>query len=113
MLMRQALRPTLPSSCLAPPNSSGATNLGTAVPLLAYRLGWPPDPYGLIGMVQTVYCYYFTAHSTTWTLDPEAYPFEDRPHHILDTMCTWASAPLALRITFPDTSTHALRLTYP
>ena len=25
----------------------------------------PPHPYGLIGMVQTVYCYYFTAHSTT------------------------------------------------
>ena len=29
-------------------------------------------------MVQTVYCYYFTAHSTSWTLDPEAYPFNDR-----------------------------------
>ena len=75
----------------------------------------PPDPYGLIGMVQTVCCYYFTAHSTTWTLDLEVYPFEDRPQHILDTIrpldpTTWASVPLALRITFPDASTHALRL---
>ena len=67
-------------------------------------------------MVQTVCCYYFTAHSTTWTLDPEAYPFEDRPQHTLDTIrplasITWASALLALRITFPDASSHALRLT--
>ena len=23
------------------------------------------DPYGLIEMVQTIYCYYYTAHSTT------------------------------------------------
>ena len=67
-------------------------------------------------MVQTVYCYYYTAHSTTWTLDPDAYPFDDRPQRILDTIqplapTTWASVPLALRITFPDASTHALRLT--
>ena len=67
-------------------------------------------------MVQTVYCYYFTAHSTTWTLDPEGYPFEDRPQHIMDTIrplepVTWVSMPLALRITFPDASIHALRLT--
>ena len=60
-------------------------------------------------MVQTVYCYYFTAHSTTWTLDPEVYPFEDKPQHIMDTIrplepVTWASAPLALRITFPKGS---------
>ena len=42
-------------------------------------LAGPPDPYGVIGMVQTIYCYYFTAHSTTWTLDPEVYPFDE--HH--------------------------------
>ena len=24
-----------------------------------------PDPYGLIGMIQTVYCYYFTALACT------------------------------------------------
>ena len=66
----------------------------------------PPDPYGH-WLVQTVfYCHDFTAHSTTWTLD--------RPQHILDTTrplepTTWASVPLALRTTFPDASTHALR----
>ena len=54
----------------------------------------------------------FTAHSTTW--DPEIYPFDGTPQHILDTIrllepITWASVPLALRITFPDASTHALR----
>ena len=51
-------------------------------------------------MVQTVYCYYFTAHSTTWTLDPEVYPFEDRPQHIMDTIRPLepvsGSVPLAL-----------------
>ena len=36
--MRQALRHTLPSSCLVPPNSSDAMSLGTAVPLLAYPI---------------------------------------------------------------------------
>ena len=36
-------------------------------------LAGPPDPYGLIGMVQTVYCYYFTAHSDTWALATECY----------------------------------------
>ena len=46
----------------------------------------PPDPYGLIGMVQTIYCYYFTAHSTAWEPDTVVYPFEDRPQHIMDTI---------------------------
>ena len=75
----------------------------------------PPDPYGLIGMVQTIYCYYFTAHSTTWEPDTVVYPFEDRPQHIMDIRplepVSWSSVPLALRITFPDATSHALRLT--
>ena len=67
-------------------------------------------------MVQTVYCYYFTAHSATCALDTEVYPFEDKPQHIMDTIrplepVSWSSVPLALRITFPDASSHALRLT--
>ena len=33
----------------------------------------PPDPYGLIGMIQTIYCYYYTAHSATWEPDTEIY----------------------------------------
>ena len=66
-------------------------------------------------MVQTVYCYYFTAHSTAWALT-EVYPFEEKPQHIMDTIrplepVSWSSVPLALRITFPDASSHALRLT--
>ena len=66
----------------------------------------PPDPYGLIGMVQTIYCYYFTAHSTAWEPDTVVYPFEDRPQHIMDTIrplepVTWSSVPLALRIHLP------------
>ena len=61
--------------------------------------------------VQTVYCYYFTAHSTTWTLDPEVYPFEDRPQHIMDTIrplepVTWVSVPLALRGINPCAAPH-------
>ena len=64
-----------------------------------------PDPCSLIGMVQTVYCYNFTAHSASWTLDPEAYPFNDRPQRILDTIqplapVTWALVPLALASPF-------------
>ena len=76
----------------------------------------PPDPYGLIGMIQTIYSYYYTAHSTTWELDAAVYPFDDRPQDILDTIrplepVSWGSVPLALRITFPDATCHALRLT--
>ena len=66
-------------------------------------------------MVQTIYCYYFTAHSTTWEPDTVVYPFEDRPQHIMDIRplepVSWSSVPLALRITFPDATSHALRLT--
>ena len=76
----------------------------------------PPDPYGLIGMIQTIYCYYYTAHSTTWELDAAVYPFDNRPQDILDTIrplepVSWGSVPLALRITFTDATCHALRLT--
>ena len=76
----------------------------------------PPDPYGLIGMVQTVYCYYYTAHSTTWEPGTEVYPFDDRPQDLLATIrlfepVSWGPVPLALRITFPDATCHALRLT--
>ena len=44
------------------------------------------------------------------------YPFEDRPQDIIDTIrplepVSWCSVPLALRITFPDATSHALRLT--
>ena len=76
----------------------------------------PPDPYGLIGMIQTIYCYYYTAYSTTWEPDAALYPFEDRPQDILATIrllepVFWGPVPLALRITFPDATFHALRLT--
>ena len=59
-------------------------------------------------MVQ-IYCYYFTAHTAV-------YPFEDRHQDIMDTArplepVSWSSVPLALRITFPDATSHALRLT--
>ena len=51
------------------------------------------------------------AHSTTWEPDTVVYPFEDRPQHIMDTIrpLSWSSVPLALRITFPDATSHALR----
>ena len=87
---RVASRHTLPLSCLAPPKALGRDELQSYQLVLPACEGslscGPPNPYGLIGMVQTVHCYNFTAHSTTtWTLDPEVYPFEDRPQHILDT----------------------------
>ena len=55
---------------------------------------------------------YFTAHSTTWEPDTAVY-HEDRPQHIIDTICplepvSWSSVPLALRIIFPDDTSHAL-----
>ena len=67
-------------------------------------------------MVQTIYCNYFTAHSATWEPDTAVYPFEDRPQDIMDTIrplepVSWCSVPLALRITFPDATSHARRLT--
>ena len=62
----------------------------------------PPDPYGLIGMIQTVYCCYFTAHSDTWPLATERYPFA---------AVTWASVPLALRFVTENGHTKDLRLT--
>ena len=55
-------------------------------PARAVSLSWlAPLTYGPIGMVQTVCCYYFTAHSTNWALDLEVYSFDGRPQHILDT----------------------------
>ena len=63
-------------------------------------------------MIQTIYCYYYTAHSP----DAEVYPFDDRPQDILATIrllepVSWGPVPLALCITFPDATCHALRLT--
>ena len=67
-------------------------------------------------MIQTIYCYYYTAHSATWEPDAAVYPFEDTPQDILATIrplepVSWGAVPLALRITFPDGTCHALRLT--
>ena len=67
-------------------------------------------------MVQTVYCYYFTAHSTSWTLDFGLDPSRTGPStssipFVRLHQPTWASVPLALRVTFPGASAHALRLT--
>lgn len=67
-------------------------------------------------MVQTVYWYYFTAHSASWTLDAEVYPFQCEAWSMFGTIqplapVTWASVPLALRLTFPDGTSEDLRLT--
>ena len=64
----------------------------------------PPDPYRLIGRVQTIYCYYHTAHSTTWELDAAVYPFKDRPH-CLRFRC---NTQRVLRLVLPTTSTALL-----
>ena len=61
-------------SHLAPPGKSGflgRDEMGhskTTVGLTRARgstiIAGPPDPYGLLGMVQTVYAYYFVIHSS-------------------------------------------------
>ena len=77
-------------------------------------LAGPPDPYGLIGMVQTLYCYYFTCAAQLGNRTRLSVPY--RPQDIMATIrplepVSWGPVPLALRITFPDAACHALRLT--
>ena len=47
-------------------------------------------PYRLVGMIQTIHCYYFTAHSDTWALSTE--PFACSVPVMLEIMqLTWTS----------------------
>ena len=67
--MLLASLPTPVSSSLAPPNFWGEMSWPQPQDCRPHTLAQCDslaDPYGLIGMVQTVYCYYCTAHSA-WT----------------------------------------------
>ena len=70
-------------------------------------LAGPSDPYELIGTIQIICCYYFTAHSASWSLATECYPFVCSVPAILEVLqlfaaATWASIPLAIRSATED-----------
>ena len=81
----QALRQDLSPPCVVLFGSSnflGRDELGhsrTTVGFTRSRgvtvIAGPPDPYRLIGMIETVYCCYFSAHSDSWAPATECYPF--------------------------------------
>ena len=73
----------------------------------------PPDPYGLIGMVQTIYCCYYTAHSTTWEPDAEVYPFDNRPPGHPGHFACWRPAKTGLCLRFRRNTQCVLWLRLP
>ena len=63
----------------------------------------PPDPYGLTGLVQTTYAYYFTVHTADWQLPDAPIPLSLGSQDLFAALrpleaISWAEAPLALQI---------------
>ena len=76
----------------------------------------PPDPYGLVGLVQTVYAYYFAVHTSHWQLPEAPLPLTLGPQDLSAVLrpleaTSWADVPLALQIQNPEGRTVLLRLT--
>ena len=83
-------------------------------------LAGPPDRYGLIGMLQFLYCYYATGFASLWTAPTHPLPFLSRSETDLVTQWkllespTWQLPPLAIRLTRHDRhgpASEDLRLT--
>ena len=83
-------------------------------------LAGPPDRYGLIGMLQVLYCYYATGFASLWTAPTHPLPFIPRSEADLVMRWkflespTWALPPLAIRLTRHDRrgpTSEDLRLT--
>ena len=75
----------------------------------------PPDPYGLIGLVQTVLAYHYVVYSADWQL-PDALPLSAAPQDLAAAVrpfetATWAELPLAVQIESPRGAVVLLRLT--
>ena len=76
----------------------------------------PPNPYGLVGLVQTTYAYYFTVHTSDWQLPEAPLPLTLGPQDLFAALrpleaTSWAEVPLALQIQNPEGRTVLLRLT--
>ena len=76
----------------------------------------PPDLYGLAGLVQTTYAYYFTVHTSDWQLSDAPLPLTLGPQDLFAALrpleaTSWAEVPLALQIQNPEGRTVLLRLT--
>ena len=61
----------------------------------------PPDPYGLAGLVQTIYAYYFTVRTSDWQLPDAPLPLTLGPQDLFAALrpleaTSWAEVPLAL-----------------
>ena len=66
----------------------------------------PPDPYGLTGLVQTTYAYYFSVHTAYWQLPDAPLPLSLGPQDVGDVLrpldaTSWAEVPLALQLHTP------------
>ena len=75
-----------------------------------------PDPYGLTGLVQTTYAYYFSVHTAYWQLPDAPLPLSLGSQDVVDALrpldaTSWAEVPLALQIHTPQGRTVLLRLT--
>ena len=60
----------------------------------------PPDPYGLVDLVQTVYACYFTVHTSDWLLPEAPLPLTLGPQDLSAVLrpleaTSWADVPLA------------------
>ena len=85
----------------------------------------PPDPYGLVGLVQTVYVYYFAVHTSDWQLPEVPLPLtlglQDLSAVLRPLEATsWADVPLALPDSepgrancSPETYTQTTQLPHP
>ena len=76
----------------------------------------PPDPYGLIGLVQTVLAYHYVVYSADWLLPDALPPLSPAPQDITSVVrpfepASWAEVPLAVQIKSPRGAVVLLRLT--
>ena len=77
----------------------------------------PPDLYGLTGLVQTTYAYYFTVHTAYWHFPDASLPLSLGSQDLAAVLrpldaTSWAEVPLALQLETPEGRTVLLQLTF-
>ena len=76
----------------------------------------PPDPYRLIGLVQTVLAYHYVVYSADWLLPDALPPLSPAPQDLAAVVrplepASWAEVPLAVQIETSRGAVVLLRLT--
>ena len=94
----------------------GRSTVGLTRPRGPTLLMGPPDPYGLIGLVQTVLACHYVVYCADWHLPDALPPLSAAPQDLAAAVrpfetATWAELPLAVQIESPRGAVVLLKLT--